>query len=82
MLDNGSAVATWIEFADQKGQIKLRLVDPSGARSPAIAVAALSDSRASGYPRVARHDNELVFAWTESSGEGAQAVKMATAQLP
>ena len=82
MLDNGSAVATWIEFADQKSQIKLRLVDPSGARSPAVAVAALSDSRASGYPRVARHDNELVLAWTESTGEGAQTVKMATAQLP
>ena len=82
MLEDGSAVATWIEFADQRSQIKLRLVNPSGARSPAIAVAALADSRASGYPRVARHDNELVFAWTESTGEGAQTVKMATAQLP
>jgi hypothetical protein len=82
MLDDGSAVATWIEFADQKSQVKLRLVDPSGARSPAIAVAELANSRASGYPRIARHDNELLFAWTESTGEGAQAVKMATAQLP
>ena len=82
MLDDGSAVATWIEFADQKSQTKLRLVDPSGARSAAIAVAAASDSRPSGYPRVARHDNELVFAWTESTGEGAQTVKVAVAELP
>jgi hypothetical protein len=82
MLDDGSAVALWIEFADQKSQVKLRLVDPSGARSPAISVAALSDSRASGYPRIARHDNDLLFAWTESAGEGAQAVKTAMAQLP
>ncbi len=82
MLEDGSAVALWIEFADQRSQIKLRRIDPSGARSPAITVAALADARASGYPRVALHDNELVFAWTESSGEGAQSVKMAAAQLP
>jgi hypothetical protein len=82
MLEDGSAVAVWIEFADQRSQIRLRRIDPSGARSPAITVAALADGRASGYPRVARHDNELVFAWTESIGEGAQSVKMAAAQLP
>jgi hypothetical protein len=82
MLEDGTAVAVWIEFADQKSQIKLRLIDASGARSPAIAVASLADSRASGYPRIARHENELVFAWTESTGEGAQTVKMAVAQLP
>jgi hypothetical protein len=82
MLEDGTAVATWIEFADQRSQIKLRLVNPAGDRSPAIPVADLADSRASGYPRIARHDNELVFAWTESSGEGAQTVKMAVARLP
>jgi hypothetical protein len=31
---------------------------------------------------VARHDNELVLAWTESTGEGMQTVKTAVAQLP
>jgi hypothetical protein len=82
MLDDGSAVATWIEFADQRSQIKLRRVDPSGARSPAITLAGLEDARASGYPRMARHENELVFAWTESTGDGAQTVKTAVAQLP
>ena len=82
MLDDGSAVATWIEFADQRSQIKLRRVDPSGARSPAITLAGVEDARASGYPRIARHENELVFAWTESTGDGAQTVKTAVAQLP
>jgi hypothetical protein len=82
MLDDGSAVATWIEFADQRSQIKLRRVDPSGARSPAIAVAALTDARASGYPRIARHEDELLLAWTESAGEGTQTVKTAVARLP
>ena len=82
MLEDGSAVALWIEFADKRSQIKMRRVDPSGARSPAITVAGLGDDRASGYPRLARHDNELVLAWTESTGEGMQTVKTAVAELP
>jgi hypothetical protein len=82
MLDNGSAVAMWIEFADKRSQIRVRLVDPSGAKSPAVTVAGLADERASGYPRLARQDDELIFAWTESSGEGMQTVKSAVAKLP
>ncbi len=82
MLEDGSAVATWIEFEDQRSQIRMRRIDPSGARSPAITIAGLGDDRASGYPRVARHDDELVFAWTESTGDGAQTMKTAVAQLP
>ncbi|HEY6361205.1 MAG TPA: sialidase family protein [Vicinamibacterales bacterium] len=82
MLEDGSAVALWIEFADKRSQIRMRRIDSSGGRSPAITVAGLGDDRASGYPRVARHQDELVFAWTESTGEGMQTVKTAIAQLP
>jgi hypothetical protein len=82
LLDDGSAVATWIEFVNQSSQIRMRRIDRSGARSPAITVAGLGNDRASGIPRVARHDNELVFAWTESSGEGMQTVKTAVARVP
>jgi hypothetical protein len=67
LLDDGSAVATWIEFAEGRAQFKLRRVDASGTRSPAMTVSSLAASRASGYPRLARSGNELVFAWTESS---------------
>jgi hypothetical protein len=82
MLGDGSAVALWIEFADKRSQVRMRRIDPSGARSPAITVAGLGEDRASGYPRVARYDDELLFAWTESAGEGTQTVKTAVAHLP
>jgi hypothetical protein len=82
MLEDGSAVASWVEFVNQGAQIRMRRIDRTGARSPAITVAGLADGRASGFPRVARHENELVFAWTESSGEGMQVVKTAVARLP
>ena len=66
LLPDGSAIATWIEFADGKAQFRMRRVTPSGERGPATTVAGLSANRASGYPRMARFRDELVFAWTES----------------
>jgi hypothetical protein len=81
MLDDGSAVATWVEFADKRSQFRMRRVEPSGAKSPAITIAN-GEGGVSGYPRVARGGNELVFAWTEGSGEEAQHVKAAVARLP
>ena len=81
MLDDGSAVATWVEFADNRSQFRMRRIEPSGMRSPAITIS--GDSRVSGYPRVARSGNELVFAWTEGAeSEGMQRVRSAIARLP
>ena len=67
LLDDGSAIATWIEFAEGRAQFKVRRVATSGETSAAMTVSNLAASRASGYPRLARSGNELVFAWTEST---------------
>jgi len=80
LLPDGTAVATWIEFDDQRAQFRARTIQPSGTRSPAVTVSGIERSRASGYPRVARHDDELVFAWTEST-EGRLRVQTASARL-
>lgn len=81
MLDDGSAVATWVEFADSRSQFRLRRVETSGRRSASINIS--GESRVSGYPHVARSGNELVFVWTEGSeGEGMQRVRGAVARLP
>ena len=81
LLDDGSAVATWVEFADNRSQFRMRRIESSGMRSPSITIN--GDSRVSGYPRVARSGNELVFTWTEGSeGEGTQKVRAAVAKLP
>jgi hypothetical protein len=81
MLDDGSAIATWVEFAGDRSQFRMRRIEPSGMRSSSITIN--GESRVSGYPRVARSGNELVFAWTEGSeGEGTQKVRGAIAKLP
>lgn len=66
LLDDGSAAATWIEFAGGKAQFKMRRVTSTGERSPAVTVAGLMANRSSGYPRMAQAGGELIFAWTES----------------
>lgn len=80
LLDDGSAVASWIEVVDQRAEFRIRRVDPAGARSRAIAIAAIETGRGSGYPRLVQHGQELVFAWT--ARDGGLRVKTAAAKLP
>lgn len=80
LLSDGSAMATWIEFADGRAQFSARRVTTAGTRSPAIPVSALAASRASGYPRMARAGRELIFAWTETGD--TPRVMTAAAPLP
>jgi hypothetical protein len=90
LMADGSALATWIEFADQpaaptpaggggRAQFRARRIQPNATRSDAVTIAGLAGSRASGYPRAAIANGEIVFAWTES-GESPQ-VKTAVASL-
>jgi len=81
VLPDGSALATWIEFADGRSEFRARRVATDGARSASLTVTGLAGGRTGGVPRVARHGDELVFAWTESSG-GAGQVRTAVARVP
>jgi hypothetical protein len=80
LLPDGSALATWIEFAAQKSSFSVRRVEPSGRTSPITAVTAISGARASGYPRMAFDRDEVVFAWTENHA-GQSVVKTAATKL-
>jgi hypothetical protein len=86
LLDDGSAVATWVEYANRRAQFSLRRIDPAGQRSPAVSIAAVSSSMSSDVQRMARKGRELVFAWTDvpakGDGDGASSVHTARAILP
>jgi hypothetical protein len=86
MLDDGSAVATWVEFANARAQFRLRRIERSGAKSAPIVIAGASGGRVGGIPHLARQGNQLVFAWVESPENGGlpkdRVVKSATATLP
>jgi hypothetical protein len=93
LLPDGAALATWIEFVDQpvapKGageagcaQFRARRIGRDGTRSAAVTVSGIAGSRASGYPRAAIANGEVVFAWTESADGGGLHVRTASARLP
>jgi hypothetical protein len=80
LLSDGSAVAAYIEQADQRAQFKVRRVEPNGQRSMAVTVAGLDAGRTSGYPRIAVHGRELIAAWVERVS--TRRVQTATARIP
>ena len=62
LLEDETAVVSWLE----QGEIRLRRVGPSGPLGPPTVAAKTSESRASGFPRLARMEQDLFLAWTET----------------
>lgn len=79
-LEDGSAIVAWIELAGKNASFSVRHVEPSGRRSAPVVVTAMGTNRNSGYPRMVRHGQELVFAWTGT--DDSLRVQTATARLP
>lgn len=79
LLEDGSAVASWVEYAEGQSTFRMRRLDASGARSAPVIVAPVSGGRASGYPRVAVQGDELLFAWTDSADDESGALQLQTA---
>jgi hypothetical protein len=70
LLDDGSAAATWVEFADGHRMFRLRRVEPNGNASAPVDLPGQESGRVSGYPRMSRDKDTLLFTWAESAGQG------------
>ena len=66
LLQDGSALVSWIENTDDGAEIRVRRVYPDGTPDAPSVVAGTSASRASGVPRIARNGNAVYIAWTEA----------------
>ena len=65
MLPDATALVSWMSGTAEKGAVKVRRVRPEGT-TDAVAVVAESDiARSSGFPRMARIGNEVLFSWTQ-----------------
>ncbi|MBA2305838.1 MAG: exo-alpha-sialidase [Acidobacteria bacterium] len=80
LLLDGSALAAYMEFADQKAQFRVRRIDRAGAKSTPVTIGGMAGNRSSGYPRMALAGQEVVFAWVDR--EGGSLVRTAVAELP
>lgn len=73
LLEAGEALVSWIESAE----IRARRVSPTTGAAPSWRVAETTQGRSSGFPRMLRLGDELLYAWT--SGEG---VRVAAQPIP
>jgi hypothetical protein len=64
-LPDRSALVCWMSGTAESGAIKVRRITRSGAPGPVSVIAQTDISRSSGFPRMARLDHEVHFAWTE-----------------
>ena len=84
LLEDGSAIASWVEYAQGASSVRLRRIDRTGARSAPIEVAGVSGGRASGFPRMGIRGSELILAWSDSGprDDGQLQVQTAVGQIP
>ena len=76
----GDALVTWLERVGEAGaEVRIRSISREGTASTALTVASSAAARASGFPRMVRSGDELVFAWTQP-GDTAR-VRLAVARL-
>lgn len=66
MLSDGRAVVSWLEFVEQGSELRARVIAPDGRRSGHFTITASSGDRQSGYARMVRSGDDLVFAWTST----------------
>jgi hypothetical protein len=79
LLDDGSAVVLWLERVEGGAEVRARHVTAAGQVGPPAVVAGSSAARASGFPRMTRSGDALMFAWTQP-GDSAR-VSAALARL-
>ncbi len=79
LLPDGSALVTWLERTERAAEVRVRRVRSDGWTGTAQVVSETSESRASGFPRMARVGDELVIAWTLTGPDGG--VRAASLQV-
>ena len=67
LLDEQTALVTWLEQMATGGEIRARRVRRDGTVEPAVKIADSSTARAAGFARIARVGRDVYFAWTEQS---------------
>jgi hypothetical protein len=65
LLDDGSALVSWIEQAGESQSLRVRRVGTDGRPGAAITVAPAGAVRANAFPQMARAGDTVVIAWTD-----------------
>ena len=69
LLDETTALVTWLEQTNDGGEIRARRVSRNGKIEPSMKIADSSTARAAGFARIARIGRDVYFTWTEQSAD-------------
>jgi len=70
LLDNGNAVVSWLRTGtDNQGELAIRVVSKTGKLGAVQMIAPTSADRPAGFPQMISTGTQLVFAWTDASGD-------------
>jgi hypothetical protein len=65
LLADGAALVSWMErTGEREAQVRIRRVGADGALGAPRTIAASQSARSTGFPRMVRAGDHLVFAWT------------------
>jgi hypothetical protein len=77
LLDDGSAVVSWVESSSEGSSLRIRRIRADGARGAAVMVVPAGRKLANGFPQMVRDGSgKLLLAWT------ADRVRTAVVPLP
>lgn len=66
LLPGGDALVGWLEAPGKEALFQVRRVSGDGSAGPVTTVARTATARTSGFPRIARAGDQVVFAWTDA----------------
>jgi hypothetical protein len=79
LLDDGAALVSWLERGDP-ATVRVRHITRDGRLTSSTPVTSTSAARNSGFPRMARTGQRVLFTWTEPGDPSA--VRVAVTELP
>ena len=81
LLEDGSAVASWIAATGRGEELRYRRIAPDGVAGAARTLALSARGRTIGFPRAVRDGDAVVFAWSQPSDDARGAAGLRSAAV-
>ena len=81
IMTQGDALVSWLEDTPGGAEVRVRRITASGERGESMAVTRTSAARPSGFPRMVRSGDRVVFAWRDPDTADGARIRTAIARI-
>lgn len=81
LLDDGSALVSWVGTGPDSSAIRARHVRPDGTMGAPVDLAAVSAARSTGMPRMVRTGDRIYLAWVDAAADRVRLARAAVRDL-